>query len=213
MPAIDAKLANMRLFDNRHLLKVQIFQIVVIHIVMGLSGARLLLRAKGGPVTRNNTMSLAIHFSKFHRFASLKTNMILNCLEPLFWGAVAFLSIQGNIQRCVGVSCTLSWVIVGAAIFLKYVSSWTQYLRPLFKRRKEKADRVSHYSLLAAYVAVVSYTDFRFMRRTGTTRGVSIDRKAPRATEEITSTGSVEEQELAPPARKAERVHKEQWSR
>ncbi|GKT93188.1 hypothetical protein Ct61P_11038 [Colletotrichum tofieldiae] len=205
MPAIDAKLANMRLFDNRHLLKVQIFQIVVIHIVMGLSGARLLLRAKGGPVTRNNTMSLAIHFSKFHRFASLKTNMILNCLEPLFWAPLRFCPFKETSNDV--------WVIVGAAIFLKYVSSWTQYLRPLFKRRKEKADRVSHYSLLAAYVAVVSYTDFRFMRRTGTTRGVSIDRKAPRATEEITSTGSVEEQELAPPARKAERVHREQWSR
>ncbi|GKT45165.1 uncharacterized protein ColSpa_05346 [Colletotrichum spaethianum] len=205
MPAMDTKLANMRLFDNRHLLKVQIFQIIVIHIVMGLSGARLFLRAKGGPVTRNNTMSLAIaaksmvflvyelstqHFSKFRRFASLKTNMILNCLEPLFWGAVAFLSIQGNIQRCVGVSCTLSWVIVGAAIFLK----------------------ASHNSLIAAYVAVISYTDFRFMRRTGTTRGASVDRKAPRATEEIVSAGSVEEQELAPPVRKTERTSREQWT-
>lgn len=39
-------------------MKVHIVQIIVIHIVMGLSGARIFL--KGGPVTRTNTMSLGI---------------------------------------------------------------------------------------------------------------------------------------------------------
>ncbi|TQN64183.1 hypothetical protein CSHISOI_11246 [Colletotrichum shisoi] len=191
----------MPLFDNRHVLKVQIFQLLVIHIVLGLSGANLVLRSKAGPVTRNTTMSLAIgakslvflayeigtqHFSGLRRFSSLKTNMILNCLEPLFWGAVAFLGIQGNIQRCNGITCTLGWVIVGCAIFL---------------------------NLLAAYTAAVSYTDFRFMKRTGTTRGVSVDRNYPRAAEETASNGSVEQQEAASPARKTERADREQWTR
>ncbi|TID07078.1 hypothetical protein CH35J_000367 [Colletotrichum higginsianum] len=201
----------MPLFDNRHVFKVQILQIIVIHVVLGLSGANLILRSKAGPVTRNTTMSLAIkanesvsnkkgaksmvflayeigtqHFSKLRRFSSLKTNMILNGLEPLFRGAVAFMGIQGNIQRCNGITCTLGWVIAGCGIFL---------------------------NLLAAYVAVVSYTDFRFMKRTGTTRGVSVDRNYPRAAEEIASNGSVEQQETASPARKTERAHREQWTR
>ncbi|KAK0378813.1 hypothetical protein CLIM01_03860 [Colletotrichum limetticola] len=186
------KLASVPLFDNRHMMKVHIVQIIVIHIVMGLSGARIFL--KGGPVTRTNTMSLGIsvksmvfiiyqiatqHWARGRGWASLKANAILNGLEPVFWGAVVFMSIQGNIQRCVGTSCILSWVIVGCGIFL---------------------------NLLAAYTAVVSFVDFKYFRRTGTTRGVSVDRKAPMHTEEITSTGSVEDQEMAQPRRKAERM-------
>ncbi|OHE96899.1 hypothetical protein CORC01_07866 [Colletotrichum orchidophilum] len=86
------KIANMRLSDNRHMLKVHIAQIAVIHIVMGLSGAKLPL--KSGPMTCTNTMSLGI--------ACLKANAILDCVEPVFCGAVVLLSFQGNIQRCVG---------------------------------------------------------------------------------------------------------------
>ncbi|KAK1495542.1 hypothetical protein CCUS01_13423 [Colletotrichum cuscutae] len=134
------KLASMPLFDNRHMMKVHIVQIIVIHIVMGLSGARIFL--KGGPVTRTNTISLGIsvksmvfiiyqiatqHWARGRGWASLKANAILNGLEPVFWGAVVFMSIQ-------------------------------------------------------------------------------VDRKAPMHTEEITSTGSVEDQEMAQPRRKAERM-------
>ncbi|WYZ46148.1 hypothetical protein EsH8_IX_000373 [Colletotrichum jinshuiense] len=185
----------MRIFDNRYMLRVHILQIIVIHVVMGLSGARMLMKQKGGPVTRTNTMSLGMaaksmmfliyqlatqHFPRFRKWASLKTNAILNALEVVFWGAVVFMGVQGNIQRCIGTSCTLSWVVVGAGICLIF---------------------------LAKYTAVVSYTDYRFYRRTGTTRGVSVDRKAPRATEEVTeSVGSIEEHVMVRPQRKAERM-------
>ncbi|KAH7357039.1 hypothetical protein BKA65DRAFT_534786 [Rhexocercosporidium sp. MPI-PUGE-AT-0058] len=47
---------------------------------------------------------------KYNKWFSLKANMILNCLEIVFWAAVVFMGVQANLQSCVGVHCTLSWV-------------------------------------------------------------------------------------------------------
>lgn len=60
--------------------------------------------------------------NRFRRWASLKAYAILNGLEVLFWAAVVFLMIQANIARCVGLGCTLSWVIIGLAVVLTYAS-------------------------------------------------------------------------------------------
>lgn len=57
----------------------------------------------------------------FKRWHSYKANAIINCLEIVFWGAVAFLVMQANLKRCSGVTCYLSWGVVGIAIVLKYV--------------------------------------------------------------------------------------------
>jgi hypothetical protein len=60
------------------------------------------------------------HIKKFKRWHSYKANAILNSLEIVFWGAVCFLMIQANIQRCSGTSCILSWIIVVLAVFMRY---------------------------------------------------------------------------------------------
>jgi hypothetical protein len=62
------------------------------------------------------------HTIKFRKWASLKANFILNSLEIVFWAAVAFLTIQANIQRCNGLNCTLGWVVTGFSIFIRLVS-------------------------------------------------------------------------------------------
>lgn len=59
---------------------------------------------------------LTEHFSRCRRWKSLKAYSILNGLEVVFWAAVVFLVIQANIQRCVGLGCTLSWVALGFAV-------------------------------------------------------------------------------------------------
>lgn len=64
---------------------------------------------------------LTEHVSRFKRWGSLKAYAILNGLEIVFWAAVVFLMIQANVARCVGVGCTLSWIIIGLAVVLAYV--------------------------------------------------------------------------------------------
>jgi hypothetical protein len=59
---------------------------------------------------------LTEHFIHFRRWKSLKAYSILNSLEVVFWAAVVFLVIQANIQRCVGLGCTISWIALGFAV-------------------------------------------------------------------------------------------------
>lgn len=65
------------------------------------------------------------HVQKFKRWHSYKANVIISCLEIIFWGAVAFLVFQGNLKKCEGVTCYLSWVTVGVAVVIKSVPLFT----------------------------------------------------------------------------------------
>lgn len=62
---------------------------------------------------------LSEHVPAFRRWWSLKAYAIINGLEVVFWGAVAVLTIQANIQVCVATSCILGWVVVAIAIVVK----------------------------------------------------------------------------------------------
>ncbi|KAH8672321.1 hypothetical protein BGZ61DRAFT_317574, partial [Ilyonectria robusta] len=61
---------------------------------------------------------LSQHTQYFRKWMSFKANLILNSLEIVFWGAVAFLTLQANTQSCQGVTCALGWVIVVLAIIM-----------------------------------------------------------------------------------------------
>ncbi|KAF2163806.1 hypothetical protein M409DRAFT_57285 [Zasmidium cellare ATCC 36951] len=139
------------MLNPRYKLPIHIVQIILVIIAIGLSVPRLFM--KGQPRTRANTIALGMgaksliiigyqllteHVAYFHKWASLKANAILNALENVFWGAVVFLVIQANISRCVGVGCTLSWVVVGVSIVL---------------------------TILAAHTAAVSFVEFRRSRQ------------------------------------------------
>ncbi|KAK7408074.1 hypothetical protein QQX98_009789 [Neonectria punicea] len=87
---------------------------------------------------------LSSHVRAFKKWASLKAYVILNALEIVFWGAVAFLMIQANIKFCSGLSCTLSWVVVVLAGIMSQV---------------------------ALYMTVVAWFDFRYFRANGVHRG------------------------------------------
>jgi hypothetical protein len=63
------------------------------------------------------------HVHSLHRWQSYKAYWILNALEVVFWAAVAFLVMQANLARCVGVGCKLSWGVFGLGIVLRYVVS------------------------------------------------------------------------------------------
>lgn len=124
----------MSVLHPRLKLPLHVVQLVFIFAVVILSAVRLLL--PGQPSGQNNTIALGMgaksiiilayqigseHWGPMKKWASLKANAILNCLEIVFWCAVVFFSIQGNIQACVGTGCILSWVACGIAIVVVYV--------------------------------------------------------------------------------------------
>ncbi|KAM0323123.1 hypothetical protein ACHAQA_008973 [Verticillium albo-atrum] len=151
-----ASLFNSGFFASRYKFRIHIIQLVLIHIVLGLAGARVFM--KGTPRTRSNTIALGMgaksliilfyqlgteHVARLRKWASLKAFAILNCLEIVFWGAVIFLVMQGNLQVCVGTGCILSWIVFGLAIVI---------------------------CILCTYVAVICVLDFRFFRANGARR-------------------------------------------
>ncbi|KAM0338060.1 hypothetical protein ACHAPU_011452 [Fusarium lateritium] len=145
------------LFTLRNKIPLQIIQIILIIAVISLSGARILLPNR--PPGRSATMGLGMgaksliiisyemlseHVSRFRRWSSLKAYFILNALEVVFWAAVAFLTVRGNTNVCIGTSCALGWVVFVLAGIL---------------------------SLIAKYLAVVCYLDWRFDKKHDVPRG------------------------------------------
>lgn len=61
------------------------------------------------------------YVKSLQRWRSYKANTILNGLDIAFWGAVAFLNLQANLNSCDGISCYLGWGVAGVAVVVKYV--------------------------------------------------------------------------------------------
>ncbi|KAL2688920.1 hypothetical protein Neosp_002970 [[Neocosmospora] mangrovei] len=61
---------------------------------------------------------LSQHTKYFRKWMSFKANLILNCLEIVFWSAVAFMTLQANTASCTGVNCALGWVILVLGIIM-----------------------------------------------------------------------------------------------
>ncbi|KAH7008866.1 hypothetical protein EDB80DRAFT_893210 [Ilyonectria destructans] len=148
-------------FAPRYKTPMHVVQIVLVIVVIGLSAARMLM--KNAPRGRSTTIGLGMgaksliiilyqllteHVDRLSRFASLKAFAILNSLEVVFWGAVAFLSLQANTKSCEGTSCTLGWVVVALAVIL---------------------------NILANYTAIVSVLDWYHFRNHRSPRGIKID--------------------------------------
>ncbi|KAH6898013.1 hypothetical protein B0T10DRAFT_577477 [Thelonectria olida] len=147
------------LFDPRVKLPIHLLQLFLVFVVLILSVVRMFNRPAGAPRSRAGTMSLGMsaksliillyeilssHVRAFKKWSSLKAYVILNGLEIVFWGAVVFLMIQANIKFCAGLSCTLSWVIVPLGIVM---------------------------NILASYMTIVTWMDFRYFKETGVQRG------------------------------------------
>ncbi|KAJ4256148.1 hypothetical protein NW762_009224 [Fusarium torreyae] len=144
-------------FTLRNKVPLQIVQVVLIITVVALSAARIFLPNR--PPGRSATIGLGMgaksliilsyeilteHFSRFQRWSSLKAYFILNALEIVFWGAVAFMALRGNTSLCVGASCAIGWIIVVLA----------GVLGPMYQ-----------------YLAVVTFLDWRFFKKNGYHRG------------------------------------------
>jgi hypothetical protein len=56
-----------------------------------------------------------------YQVLTTKAYLILDVLEIVFWIAAVVLTVMGMTKLCAGVSCILSGVTVGLAVFLAYV--------------------------------------------------------------------------------------------
>ncbi|KAF2128288.1 hypothetical protein P153DRAFT_431972 [Dothidotthia symphoricarpi CBS 119687] len=122
---------NRPMFSSRFKLPMHIVQAILATVAVGLSVPRLF--AKNQPRTRASTIALGMgaksliflaymlvseHVQSCKRWHSYKANVILHCLEIVFWAAVAFLVFQSNLDVCVGYTCILSWIVVGISVVM-----------------------------------------------------------------------------------------------
>ncbi|KAF1963509.1 hypothetical protein CC80DRAFT_7846 [Byssothecium circinans] len=125
-------------FHPRHKLPVHVAQIFLVAVAMGCSVPRLFM--KNQPRTRANTVALGMgaksliiiiymivteHNPRFKKWKSYKANVILSCLEVVFWGTVAFLAMRANLRICTGALCVLSWVVVVVAVVIVLTELYT----------------------------------------------------------------------------------------
>ncbi|KAF2854862.1 hypothetical protein T440DRAFT_542454 [Plenodomus tracheiphilus IPT5] len=130
-------LLNKPLFSSRFKLHVHLLQVLLVSIAVGLSVPRLFI--KNVPRTRSGTIALGMgakslillayllasdYVPKFRRWHSYKAHMIIACLEVLFWSGVAGLIFQANRKSCVGITCTLSWIVMGVAVIIIQTEIW-----------------------------------------------------------------------------------------
>ncbi|KPM42448.1 hypothetical protein AK830_g4104 [Neonectria ditissima] len=158
----------MSLFNDRTKLLVHILQGAVAVAILGLSGVRLFLNdgpmargysSFGTPLTAEPTKGaksllilsyqvLTEHVRRLRRFQSFKANLILNCLEIVFWAAVAYMTIQSNSARCDGITCTLSWVVVSLAVLLSGLSLFATVISFMDIRNARKHGKPRDFSAL-----------------------------------------------------------------
>jgi uncharacterized membrane protein len=56
---------------------------------------------------------------RFERWHSYKANMILSCLEIVFWAIVPFMALSVVVTKCTGVACMLAWGVIVVAIIIQ----------------------------------------------------------------------------------------------
>ncbi|KAM0275037.1 hypothetical protein ACHAQH_007644 [Verticillium albo-atrum] len=150
-------MVNLIPFSEPHLkLRLHIVEVVLIVIALILTGIYISMVSF---ITRSEIMiipfsikSLIIigyqllsqHTTRYRKWESLKANMILNFIEPVFWFVVIILKFMGMSRSCTGGSCGVNVVLtlVATAILV-----------------------------LTIQVAAISFLDRKHFKRTGVPRG------------------------------------------
>ncbi|KAL7626102.1 hypothetical protein AAE478_002872 [Parahypoxylon ruwenzoriense] len=124
-------------FDSRFKFRVHIIQLMLTFLVIILAIVRVSMPE--APPQRAHIMGIAIgiksilfvlyqvlteHTQRYEKWASKKTNLILNCVDIPFWAAVMGLLMSANGQYCVGSSCAVSWIMALLALVLLFLCLW-----------------------------------------------------------------------------------------
>ncbi|TDZ41442.1 hypothetical protein CTRI78_v009622 [Colletotrichum trifolii] len=176
------------LFDSKLKFPIHMLQLFLVAATLGLAVSRIFLPNR--PRGRAGTMALGMaakslviilyqvlteHVSSLKRWASLKANLILNAMEIVFWAAVVYMGIQAQTQQaCIGVSCTIGWVVAVFGILL---------------------------SMVAGYSTIIAWLDFRYFKKNGVHRG-SVGSAQLQSRSEEASIESLQIQEINRDGRK-----------
>ncbi|KAL5328690.1 hypothetical protein ACEPPN_002192 [Leptodophora sp. 'Broadleaf-Isolate-01'] len=116
--------------------RVHVFQLCLIALCLIISIARFASKAR---TSRSHTWFFAVslksalvityqllseHNYKFQKWASLKANALLNCLEFVFWFAGFIMMCMGNRAGCIGGSCALSPVLAVLSLVLCFIAAF-----------------------------------------------------------------------------------------
>ncbi|PIB00169.1 hypothetical protein CB0940_02269 [Cercospora beticola] len=83
---------------------------------------------------------LSEHSSRFKRWRSLKANMILDCLETVFWLAVIVVTAMGA-GRGTGATKAIAVVTVLIAIVLEALAIWAAACSTVLFRQNKRTGR------------------------------------------------------------------------
>ncbi|KAI1491816.1 hypothetical protein F5X96DRAFT_692843 [Biscogniauxia mediterranea] len=152
-----------RFLTPRFKLMVHIADLGMVISAMIFCVVRIAIRDNTRPMTRTDTMALAMgaksliiiayqllseRSRRFKKWESKKANLILNCLEVLFWAAVAFMAIQSNTtQSCTGATCLVNWAIVVLAIQVSMISALLSYLSYREYKEFRESSRKNQYQM------------------------------------------------------------------
>ncbi|CAK1362491.1 uncharacterized protein RHO25_004006 [Cercospora beticola] len=140
-------------FTERFKTRVHIIQIVLIVIILGVTFGRVSI--PNPPISRSSIMAIPIgiksliiiayqmlseHSSRFKRWRSLKANMILDCLETVFWLAVIVVTAMGA-GRGTGATKAIAVVTVLIAIVLEALAIWAAACSTVLFRQNKRTGR------------------------------------------------------------------------
>ncbi|TIA05709.1 hypothetical protein D6C81_10350 [Aureobasidium pullulans] len=151
---------NSPFFSTSFKNKMHWIQLTLVLTIIILSGVRIAIKPGSMPMTRSDTMAIAMgaktivvisyqllttHVSSLRRWRSLKAYLILNSLEVVFWLAVVFrlavvfLTAQGMSRFCQGGYCGVSVVMVILAVIVANFSLWTAIVSQKLRREEKYA--------------------------------------------------------------------------
>ncbi|THW64652.1 hypothetical protein D6D25_02012 [Aureobasidium pullulans] len=145
---------NSPFFSTSFKNKMHWIQLTLVLTIIILSGVRIAIKPGSMPMTRSDTMAIAMgaktivvisyqllttHVSSLRRWRSLKAYLILNSLEVVFWLAVVFLTAQGMSRFCQGGYCGVSVVMVILAVIVANFSLWTAVVSQKLRREEKYA--------------------------------------------------------------------------
>ncbi|KAH6842291.1 hypothetical protein B0I37DRAFT_392918 [Chaetomium sp. MPI-CAGE-AT-0009] len=90
---------------------------------------------------------LTEHTERFAKWRSLKANLILNCIEPVFWLALVVLKFMGISRFCSGSGCAVTWIITLVAIAILVLSVHTAIIS--FRQYRESKHSLAAESSLS----------------------------------------------------------------
>ncbi|KAK4033343.1 hypothetical protein C8A01DRAFT_19701 [Parachaetomium inaequale] len=114
---------------------------------------------------------LTEHTRRFAKWRSVKANLILSCIEPVFWLTLIILKFMGISRMCTGGSCGVNWVTVLVVAVILVLSVHVMILS--FKEYREVKEFGGSHSTSPSSLPAKDTNDATSIRAASSTAGPS----------------------------------------